>query len=127
MQQVEEKLCSCHNLPMRHRRNKGRSNGWVCSKKENRRTNALQKRGNPEKCRTIIDNKLLEGCSYEGCDVADPDMLTFDHVADKSFNIGGSHRRTASILKREINKTQVLCANHHMKVTKMRQRGEISA
>jgi hypothetical protein len=61
------------------------------------------------------------------CGETDPMVLEFDHMRDKSFNIGGGlpYRNWASILA-EIEKCEVVCANCHQRRT-ARERGWVRA
>ena len=56
------------------------------------------------------------------CGEADPVVLEFDHLGDKSFNIGRSpaDRNWASILA-EIEKCEVVCANCHRRRKALRR------
>jgi hypothetical protein len=61
------------------------------------------------------------------CGEPDPVVLEFDHLRDKSFNIGQAlpYRRWPSILA-EIEKCVVVCANCHRRRT-ARRRGSLRA
>lgn len=55
------------------------------------------------------------------CGETDPVILEFDHLSDKSFNIGTQlgHRKWPDILD-EIRKCEVVCANCHVRRTARR-------
>ena len=47
------------------------------------------------------------GVSYPPC------VMDFDHKADKKFNVGQGKKRGINVVKREIAKCEVVCANCH--------------
>jgi hypothetical protein len=61
------------------------------------------------------------------CGETDPVVLEFDHLADKSFNIGQAlpYRRWKAVLD-EIAKCEVVCANCHRRRTG-RRKGSVRA
>jgi hypothetical protein len=61
------------------------------------------------------------------CGETDPVVLEFDHLADKSFNIGQAlpYRRWKAVLD-EIAKCEVVCANCHRRRTR-RRKGSLRA
>ena len=69
----------------------------------------------------VRDIKRQAGCSIDGCAVTDPDSMDLDHIdpKDKSFTIcaGVNRGRAWSTIMAEIDKCQVLCANHHRQKT----------
>ena len=84
--------------------------------------------------RTEAKNKVLAlygpngeiRCSWEGCDVTDPDMLSLDHVnndgKDRRKNgEGGGNSLYRQALKKHIDGLQTLCANHNLKKEIMRR------
>ena len=73
-----------------------------------------------------LKNKVIAGyggkCSWPGCDVIDPDMLTIDHVEDDGAkerlhtnNIGGFAIHRKIVREGFPPEYQILCANHNMK------------
>jgi hypothetical protein len=56
------------------------------------------------------------------CGESNPVMLEFDHLGDKDFNIATAAARgmSWSRIKAEIDKCEVVCANHHRVRTHMR-------
>jgi hypothetical protein len=60
-------------------------------------------------------------CEWEGCTVADPDMLVFDHLNPEDKRIEVSKMVQCSFglkaIQAEVAKCRVLCANHHQKHT----------
>jgi hypothetical protein len=77
--------------------------------------------------RRIRNSKLFyeymqtQKCSWEDCEVADPDMLTLDHLDPDTKRNDVSTLVRASYswktIEDEIRKCRVLCANHHQKHT----------
>ncbi len=62
------------------------------------------------------------------CDEADPLVLEFDHLRDKSFNIGASlTTRPWQVILDEIAKCEVVCANCHRRRTARRRKSVRSA
>jgi hypothetical protein len=66
-------------------------------------------------------------CSWPGCIVTDPDMLTFDHVqndgrARRKMGERGGTTLYGRALKTFIPGLQTLCANHNLKKELMRRR-----
>lgn len=54
----------------------------------------------------------------EDCGERDPIVLEFDHISDKINDIANMYRNyTLTIVKEEINKCQVRCANCHRRKT----------
>ena len=57
------------------------------------------------------DNSICSDCkiSYP------PHMLDFDHLADKSFGIGGNNSKNRSLdaIQAEIEKCEIVCSNCH--------------
>lgn len=53
------------------------------------------------------------------CDESDIIVLQFDHIKDKSYNIGRmiSEKMDLELIKLEIDKCQILCANCHIRKT----------
>jgi hypothetical protein len=81
---------------------------------------AKRKRARAQKrMRYLLEYFLLHPCA--DCGEADPLVLEFDHLRDKSFAIGAGlpDRNWESIL-REIEKCQVVCANCHRRRTAKR-------
>jgi hypothetical protein len=58
-------------------------------------------------------------CEWEGCDVTDPDMLTFDHLdrskKRKTISYMVQNGFSINTIIEEIGKCRILCCNHHMK------------
>ena len=72
-----------------------------------------------ENAQRLYEYLLGRKCEWEGCEVADPDMLTFDHLDRSAKRAGVPHLLAyswASVLA-EIKKCRILCANHHFKWT----------
>lgn len=86
------------------RRNYGRNKAKVCSNR-----------------RWLYDYLKTKHCEWEGCTVADPDMLVFDHLHpdDKRTEVSRMAQQTYSLeaIKAEVAKCRILCANHHQKHT----------
>ena len=62
-----------------------------------------------------------------GCGESDPVVLEFDHLDDKSFNVGQAlHNRNWQSILDEIAKCEVVCANCHRRRT-ARRRGSLRA
>jgi hypothetical protein len=78
-----------------------------------------------ERTSWLIDYFRLNPCS--DCGEADPIVLEFDHLRNKTFAIGPalSQRSWKSILA-EIEKCEVVCANCHRRRT-ARRRGSVRA
>lgn len=72
--------------------------------------------------RTIYLLSYFESHPCIECGEADPVVLEFDHLGDKTFNIGSgiAYRNWASILE-EIAKCEVVCANCHRRRTARRR------
>ena len=68
--------------------------------------------------RTSFLFEYFEGHPCVDCGEADPLVLEFDHLGEKSFDIGAAlpYRRWQSILD-EIAKCEVVCANCHRRRT----------
>jgi 5-methylcytosine-specific restriction endonuclease McrA len=69
----------------------------------------------------LANYKMSRGCADCGYD-KHPRALDFNHLKDKSFNIGGNGRETkwAAILA-EIEKCEVVCSNCHRIRTDQRE------
>jgi hypothetical protein len=78
-----------------------------------------------ERTACLVEYFLEHPCRDSG--ETDPMVLEFDHLRDKSFNIGAAlpHRNWASVLA-EIEKCEVVCANCHRRRT-ARERGWVRA
>lgn len=50
-----------------------------------------------------------------------PYVMDFDHLSDKSFNIGRHEGRSLNVLQIEIDKCEVVCANCHRERTWQRK------
>lgn len=122
---MSERICECHGKPMRKNgTHRGKIN-WVCRKTMSAKDNARFK----SRSKALMEERYREGCSWPLCSIADLDMLTLDHapaLGEKLFELSSGSCRSVGVakFKQELEKTQVLCANHHQKVTKMRLRNE---
>jgi hypothetical protein len=99
---------------------KAAQQAWYQRNKEltNRRTR--EKRSS---ARTFITNYKLEHPTCTDCKIDyPPHILDFDHLGDKSFQIGGSPHGGRSIesIKLEIAKCEIVCSNCHRHRTFMR-------
>lgn len=69
----------------------------------------------------VRDIKRQAGCSVDGCNVTDPDSMDLDHIDPKeklwTISRGVNAGRAWSLIMAEIDKCQVLCANHHRQKT----------
>jgi len=73
-----------------------------------------------ERTRYLIDYFETHPCV--DCGERDPVVLEFDHLADKSFCIGGAiHDRKWQSILDEIAKCVVVCANCHRRRTATRR------
>jgi hypothetical protein len=78
-----------------------------------------------ERTRYLI--KFFETHPCVDCGEADPVVLEFDHLRDKSFAIGPSlSRRSWESILEEMKKCEVVCANCHRRRT-ARRRGALRA
>jgi hypothetical protein len=61
----------------------------------------------------IKRNGCCKDCGFSGKDY--PEVLDFDHIKDKKFNISGFKKYTSGFLKvkEEIDKCELVCANCH--------------
>jgi hypothetical protein len=87
-------------------------------KVKEQRTAYKQKRREENRQR-LYDYLVGKRCEWEGCEVTDPDMLTFDHL-DRSQKRAGVPQLMGYSWKTilaEIGKCRILCANHHYKWT----------
>lgn len=65
--------------------------------------------------------RYLSERSCSDCGESDPLVLEFDHVGEKSFAIGTALReRRWEVIKREIAKCELVCANCHRRRTARR-------
>lgn len=66
-------------------------------------------------------------CSWPGCEVSDPDVLTLDHVDNDGYarRAAGESRGDSlyrKVLKEPLPGLQTLCANHNLKKEVLRRR-----
>jgi hypothetical protein len=74
-----------------------------------------------ERTRYLIDYFAKRPCV--DCGETDPVVLKFDHLRDKSFDIGPSlSRRNWDSILAEMEKCQVVCANCHRRRTARRRK-----
>jgi hypothetical protein len=84
---------------------------------------AQKKRLRLERTRYLIEFFKTNPCV--DCGERDPVVLEFDHLRDKSFDIGsGLHNRRWQSVLDEIEKCEVVCANCHSRRT-ARRRGAV--
>jgi hypothetical protein len=77
--------------------------------------------------RTKFLIKFFETNPCADCGEADPIVLEFDHLRDKSFDIGPAlSRRSWQSILAEMRKCEVVCANCHRRRT-ARRRGALRA
>jgi len=62
----------------------------------------------------LADIKTNQGCLR--CGEVDPSALDFHHVADKVAEIGNGNKISMAVMRAELNKCVVLCANCHRKL-----------
>ena len=78
-----------------------------------------------ERTRWLLDFFQSNPCS--DCGETDPVVLEFDHLGDKTFDIGtGMHDRNWESVLAEIAKCEVVCSNSHRRRT-ARRRGALRA
>jgi hypothetical protein len=80
---------------------------------------AYQKRVQKERGQFIQDLKSSRGCA--DCGERDPELLDFDHLGDKRFNISEWKTRAWADVLVEIEKCEVVCSHHHRKRTSSRR------
>jgi hypothetical protein len=85
----------------------------------------VKRRVRLERTRLLIE--YFESHSCVDCGETDPVVLEFDHLRDKSFDVGRKliHTTWKTILD-EIAKCEVVCANCHRRRT-ARRRGSVRA
>lgn len=100
-------LCwRCHRIQMS-------DDGWKYRSTKTPKKSAFVKKSHERRRRFLNKVKLMKGC----CDChyrERPEALDFDHVrGEKKFNISTSLSRKMDVVKEEIRKTVVRCANCH--------------
>jgi hypothetical protein len=75
------------------------------------------------KNRTYIRDYKLANSVCTDCGISyPPHVLDFDHLSDKSFQIGGNAHKNVGLdkIKQEIEKCEIVCSNCHRHRTYMR-------
>ena len=73
------------------------------------------------KSRKFIYDYKIEHSVCVDCKISyPPHMLDFDHLKDKSFGIGKDSGQSVELIKKEIEKCEIVCANCHRHRTYMR-------
>ena len=79
-----------------------------------RRANVKAARERPKAEWRAFMTEFFEAGECLDCGIADSRVFEFDHVrGEKSFNIGGSWFRSLDVVKSEIEKCELVCANCH--------------
>lgn len=74
--------------------------------------------------KTILSRyKRAKGCTDCGLHVPE-EVLQFDHLRDKKFNISEGFGGNWAVVKKEIFKCEVVCANCHILRTNARRNGK---
>ena len=129
--------CNLYKEPFEFNRNASKKDGlqsycifcraalnreWYQQNKSLQKSRAQQSK---RKLRNYIDNYLSTQYCID-CGTSDQDVLEFDHLYDKKFNISDAPRLGVGIerLKLEIDKCDIRCANCHRRKTKSERRGD---
>lgn len=99
---------------------KAAQKAWYERNKELTKQRTKDKRSNNKKF--VTEYKLANSICTD-CKISyPPHVLDFDHLRDKSFQIGGKGIKDYSIdkIKEEIAKCEIVCANCHRHRTYMR-------
>lgn len=89
---------------------------YQCNKEEAKRKASAISREKHKVVKQFLIQQL-EGKSCNTCGETDLLVLEFDHLKDKSFDIGQAHWKSEEELLEEISKCQILCANCHRRKT----------
>lgn len=84
--------------------------------KKIRKNNTARRRA--DRRQMIFDFLLSHPCV--DCGEKDPIVLEFDHLGNKSFDISDGLMRPLKVLRKEIDKCEVVCANCHKRRTAKR-------
>lgn len=86
------------------------------------------KRENRIRLKLLVIQKYGGKCTWKGCEIVDPDMLTLDHVnndgaLDRIRGISSGDLTYRKVLKiKKSKRFQLLCANHNLKKEILRKR-----
>lgn len=94
---------------------------WRNENKEKART--ANNKLNASRTRFLRDYKLSKGCMDCGYNEY-PEVLEFDHLRDKMFQLGSGSRNAWHKVLEEIDKCEVVCANCHRVRTVLRRDGK---
>jgi hypothetical protein len=89
-------------------------------RKVSKQRTAYKQKRREENQRRLYEYLTGKRCEWpEGCEITDPDMLTFDHLDRETKRAGVPQLMGYSwkSILAEIKKCRILCANHHFKWT----------